>query len=164
MTLPPGTVHPAAPRTTVVATFPDGRVFEGPVGAQLGDFVSAASGSASVPTMAALVNGRLCELTAQLFHDVAVVPVTVADNDGSRIYRRSLAFLMLTAASEVLPDAEVFVEHAAPLVGGYFCEVRGRSPFGQEELGQIEARMREIVSQDARYFTQHGCLADAWSA
>jgi uridine kinase len=147
--LPPGSVHESLPRTTVVATFPDGRAFEGPVGARLGDFTAAAARRGSVPVVAALVNGRLRELPNPLSHDVAIVPVTVADNDGARIYRRSLAFLMIAAASEVFPDAEVFVEHSAPTVTGYFCEVRGRQPFDQQDLRKVEARMRDIVRQDA---------------
>jgi uridine kinase len=72
----------------------------------------------------------------------------VTDADGARIYRRSLAFLLVTAAAEVFPDAEVMIEHSAPTVGGYFCSVRGRAPFSREELRALDARMREIVAAD----------------
>jgi uridine kinase len=149
ITVPPPGVHESVPRTTAVVTFPDGRAFEAPVGTRLGDFVAAANPCPGMPVVAALVNGRLRELATPIMHDSGIVPVTVADNDGARIYRRSLAFLMLTAASEVFPDAEVFVEHSAPTVGGYFCEIRGRAPFDQDELRQIETRMRGIVAEDA---------------
>ena len=144
-----GRVRPCPPRTTVVTTFPDGRAFEAPVGVPLGEFVAAANPCPAIPIVAAVVNGRLRELTTVVRHDSDVVPVTVAENDGARIYRRSLAFLMLTAASEVFPEAEVFVEHSASTAGGYFCEVRGRAPFAQQDLQQIETSMRTIVSLDA---------------
>jgi len=146
---PRGGAWQSAPRTTVVATFPDGRVFEAPVGVQLGDLVAASNPCPDLPVVAAQLNGQLRELTTVMLHDADVVPVTVADNDGTRIYRRSLSFLMVVAAAEVFPEAEVFVEHSAPTVGAYFCEVRGRAPFGQDELRRIETRMREIVNQDA---------------
>ncbi len=156
-----GTVIRSVPRSTVVVTLPDGRAFKGPVGARLGDFTAAAEPSAVAPVVAAEVNGRLRELATIMEHDAEIVPVTVADNDGSRIYRRSLAFLMVTAASEVFPDAEVFVEHSAPTVGGYFCEVHGREPFSQDELRQIETRMREIVASDAPLVKTEVPLAEA---
>ena len=75
-------------------------------------------------------------------------PVTLSDTDGSRIYRRSLTLLLVTAAAELFPDAAVFVEHSAPTLGAYYCRVRGRAPFTPAELDAIAARMREIVAAD----------------
>ena len=51
--------------------------------------------------MAALVDGRLRDLTTPLTEDAAVTPVTPLDADGARIYRRSLSFLLMTATAEV---------------------------------------------------------------
>jgi uridine kinase len=62
-------------------------------------------------------------------------------------------FLLVAAARELYPQAELFVEHAAATAGGYFCEVSGREPFSQEELNQIEARMRALMAED-RPFTK----------
>ena len=42
----------------------------------------------------------------------------------------------MTAAAEVFPGADVSIEHSASTVGGYFCEVSGRAPFTQPELGR----------------------------
>jgi uridine kinase len=148
-TLPPGGIRQSVPRSSAAVTFADGRVFEAPLGTRLAEIVAMANPCPGLPVVAAEVNGRLRELTTQMRHDSEVVPITVADNDGARIYRRSLSFLMLTAAAEIFPDAEVFVEHSAPTVAGYFCEIRGREPFSQEELRRIETRMREIVHEDA---------------
>lgn len=100
--------------------------------------------------IAALLNGRLKELSEPLQYDADVVPVTVADDDGMRVYRRSLVFLLVTAAAEIFPDAQVFIEHSAASIAGYFCEVRGRDPFSQNDLARIETRMREIVAADTR--------------
>jgi uridine kinase len=161
VSLPDGAIRPSVPRTTVAATLPDGRVFEAPVGTRLGDVLRAACPSSEVAVVAAYVNGRLRELPARLLGDANVVPVSVSDADGARIYRRSLSFLLLAAAAEVFPGVEVFVEHAAPVVGGYFCEVHGREPFSQKDLWQIEARMREIVTEDAPVRKADVPVADA---
>ena len=92
--------------------------------------------------VAAIVDGRLRELQTPLVGDADVTPVLVTDADGARIYRRSLAFLLVTAAAEVFPEADVMILHSAPTVGGYFCSVRGRAPFSRADLRTLEARMR----------------------
>jgi uridine kinase len=64
-----------------------------------------------------------------------------------RIYRRSLAFLMVTVAEELFPDAQVVIDYALNF-GGFYCEVRGRAPFTSEELARVERGMRELVDAD----------------
>jgi uridine kinase len=155
-------IHPSRPRSNVLATFPDGRVFEAPIGTLAGDVVRAQealgptalpvqgtpSPTDGAPVVAVMLNGRLRELTTPLTEDADLVPVTTAETDGVRIYRRSLAFLLMTAAAEVFPGVEVSIEHSASTIGGYFCEISGREPFTRTELQQIEARMRAIVESD----------------
>ena len=144
-------VRLGTPRATVQARLPDGRIFEAPPGTLLNDFLAAAlprAETGSVPAVAAIVDGRLRELRTPLQRDAEVTPVLVTDADGARIYRRSLAFLLVTAAAEVFPEADVLIEHSAPTVGGYFCSVRGRAPFSAEDLRQLDARMRAIVAAD----------------
>ncbi len=101
-----------------------------------------------VPVLAAILNGRLCELHTPLQFDSKVIPLNLTDPDGMRIYRRSLSFLLLTAISEIFPGAEIHVEHSATTAGAYFCEAHGRDPFNQDELRLIEAKMREIAAAD----------------
>jgi uridine kinase len=124
----------------------DGRIFEATPGTALGEIVAAAcEGTASPPVVAAIVNGRLRELTFPIRHDSDVTCLTSGTADGARIYRRSLEFLMLVAVDEVFPGADVWVEHSATTAAAYYCEVRGRAPFSQEDLARIEQRMRAIV-------------------
>jgi uridine kinase len=149
----------SSPRTTVIATLPDGRSYEAPPGATLREILasidSPATGrSADTEPLAAIVDGRLRELSMPLTRDASVIPLCGGDADGMRIYRRSLSFLLMTAASEVFPDAEVLIEHSAPTLAAYYCEVHGRGPFTQAELAQVEARMREIVADDAPILKQ----------
>jgi uridine kinase len=133
----------------VRATLPDGRVFEAPLGARLQEIVAAAFPDEPVPIVAALNHGHLRELATRLTQDAVLVPVSMRDDDGARIFRRSLIFLMVTAAAEEFPDAELLVQHSVPGLAGYYCEVRGRQPYSDAELGRIERRMREIVDSNA---------------
>jgi uridine kinase len=142
-------VRRGSPRKWVQARLSDGRIFETIPGTPLLEVMRAAGTGAHLPALAAVVGGRLSELTCPLEHDSDVEPLTISDPDGTRIYRRSLSFLMLTAVSETFPQAEIHIEHSATTAGAYFCEVRGREPFSQDELAVIELRMKEIAAEDA---------------
>jgi uridine kinase len=149
---------PGSPRATVQARLPDGRIFEAPPGTPLEDILRIANGFGSngLPAVAAIMHNKLNELTRPLTTDADVWPITAADLDGLRIYRRSLVFLLVVAAEELFPQAEIFVEHSASHAGGYFCEVRGHGnrrggSFTPSELDRIQARMREIVAADERF-------------
>lgn len=154
-------IRPGAPRESVQARFPDGRIFEAPPETPLIDIVRHATRPGERPPIAAVVRGKLTELTRPLIADADIQPVTLGDIDGMRIYRRSLVFLLVVAAAEVFPEAGIIVEHSAANGGGYYCEVAGREPFTQAELQQIEARMREIVACDEPFMRTEVRVADA---
>jgi len=155
-------VHPGRPRTTAQVTFTDGRIYEAPLGTQLEAYVRAANADAPWPTpvMAALIDDELRELTYHIERDVEVTALGMDDRDGSRVYRRSLTFLLVVAVQELFPAARLHVDHSVTF-GGYFCEVEGRPPFTAEELAAIETRMWEIVHADAPIGKQRVPLADA---
>ncbi len=140
-------VWQSEPRETAQVRFPDGRAFEAPLGTPLETYVQAAVDRRSVPVIAALVNGKLRELTYPIERDAFVTPLYLADSDGVRIYRRSLSFLLVTAVRELFPNAQIFVDYTLPF-GGYFCQVQGRDPFTPEELARLKAHMQDIVEQD----------------
>jgi len=140
-------VRQAEPRQSAQVRFPDGRIFQAPVGTPVEEYVKVGLGAPPVPVIAALVNGDLRELTYQVQSDARVDPVFLSDSDGVRIYRRSLAFLLVTAVRELFPEAQIFVDHTLPF-GGFFCQLQGRQPFGEEELAQIDTRMRQIIAAD----------------
>jgi len=140
-------VVPAQPRATVQITLDDGRVFEGRVGTTLEEFFQTAFPNPPAPIVGALVERRLRELTFPLMVDSQVEPVSMANSDGMRIYRRSLSFLLVVAVTELFPGTRLFVDHSFTF-GGFFCQIEGRDPFTPEELVMLEQRMWEIVEQD----------------
>ena len=141
------TITPATPRDSVQVHFPDGRSFEGPIGTTLESFVNAAAWPGRGRVVAVLVNNRLRELFWPVFQDAELVPITTEDSDGMRIYRRSLSFLMIAAAHECFPHCHITIEHSMPF-GGYYCELDGSTPFTDEDLIRLDARMRELVAAD----------------
>jgi uridine kinase len=141
-------VRPGTPRTTAQVWFDDGRIYEAPVGTPLEAYIKAAEPAWPLPVMAALIDDELRELTYHIERDVEVTPLSMAHWDGSRVYRRSLTFLLLVAVHELFPEAQINIDHSVTF-GGFFCEVTGRQNFTPDELAQIEARMHQIVEADA---------------
>jgi len=140
-------VYPAELRPTVQARFPDGRVLEGARGTPIEAFILGAHTPPGERVVASLMNGRLRELCFPLTEDADLVPVTTGSNDGARIYRRSLSFLMIAAAAEVLPGQVITVLHSMPY-GGYYCERGNAERLTDDELLALKRRMRELVDAD----------------
>lgn len=146
---PTALVYPAGPRTTAQVKLPDGRIYEAPVGTEVRHYIVAAGADRPwpFPIVAALIDSELRELTYHIVRDVQVTPLGMDDRDGSRIYRRSLTFLLVVAMQELFPDARVHVDHSVTF-GGYYCEVEGRPPLTADELARVEARMQELAAAD----------------
>lgn len=159
----PEVVTSGQPRTTAqVRLCMNGnlKILEAPMGTTLESYICAANIQSPVPIVAALVNGKLSELTLPVNSDVEATPITMSTTDGSRIYRRSLSFLLIVAARELFPNASIIVDHSMPF-GGFYCEVKGRPPLNAEELARLEKRMREIVAADEPIVKQRMSLEAA---
>ncbi len=139
------TIHPTTIRQTVQARFADGRAYEGPIGTPIEDFIKAADLQANGRIVAAIMNGKLRELSTPMMADADLAPETTAGSDGTRIYRRSLTFLMIAAAAEIFPGRVITIQHSMPF-GGYYCERDDHRQLTDAELNQLRRRMKELVA------------------
>jgi uridine kinase len=126
---------------------PDGRTLRGPRGASAEELLQPVTGELPAPLTSVVVNGDLQELTRPVEMEARVIPLTMADADGARIYRRSLTFLLEAAFLPLFPQARLFIEHSLAS-GGYLCRVRGREPLTAAELQDLAAGMRRLVEQN----------------
>src|SRR5512134_2070316 len=147
-----------SPRSSVEIYLPDGRVLSGPRGAKVGEFLQTLEHDSEL--VAAIVNGDLRELTYPINIESRVIPVTMSDADGARIYRRSLTFLLEMAFNDLFPDAVLFVDHAVAS-GGYFCQVTGRAPLFEAEIDALKDHMDELVKSDLPFERQEIPLKEA---
>ncbi len=135
------------PRTTVEIHLPDGRVFSGPRGETIEAFLKALPEWDNPPIVGAIINNELRELTHSVEVDSRVKPVTMADADGARIYRRSLTFLLEAAFQDLFPKAVLMVDHSVSS-GGFYCQVSNRPPLTSEEVWNLEVHMHELAEKD----------------
>jgi uridine kinase len=139
-------------RQTVQVILPDGRVYEAPSGTPLVDFIRQAE-SDQPPAqpaewaIAAMIENRLRELSIPIKRDTEVRPITLQELDGTRIYRRSLAFLLVAAAHRLFPGVQVFIDHALPQ-RAFYCHLGQHPPLSAEQVKQLAATMRQMVAAD----------------
>lgn len=139
---------------------PDGRTLQGPRGATVGELLRPIADELPAPVVGAVINGELHELTRPIDMEARVQPVTMADADGARIYRRSLTFILEAAFSDLFPEASLYIDHSLSS-GGYYCSVRGRGPLTAEELERVEAEMRRLVGLDLPFGGQETPVDEA---
>ena len=99
--------------------------------------------------VAAIVDNCLMELNNIIEQDCAIQFVDLTTTTGNRIYQRSLAFVFIRAAMEVLSGSKVTVEHS--LSKGLYCEIHYKRPLVEEDVIRIEARMMEIIEEDVPF-------------
>jgi uridine kinase len=137
------------PRDAVRVTLDDGIVLEGAIGTRIEDFLKTHQEIAperyDSTMIAAVFDYRLRELSYPVTQDAPLKPVLLSSSDGGRIYRRSLVFLLTTAAGELWNDCRLNVRYAVP-DGGFYCMPLNRPPFTSEELARLEAHMRVIAA------------------
>jgi uridine kinase len=132
----------------------------GPRGATAACLLQPIAAELPAPLVGVVVNGELCELTHPVDMESRVQPVTMAEADGARIYRRSLTFLLEAAFVRLFPGTLLFIEHSLAS-GGYYCNVRVRAPLGPGELKALEAEMRRLVAQDLPFVGREAAVAEA---
>ena len=147
-------------RSTIEINLPDGRVIEGKRGTPIGEFLQILPEFFDPPMVGAVVDGDLRELTFPLQKDAAVRPITMSDSDGSKIYRRSLTFLLETAFEDLFPEQILTIDYSVPN-GGYFCRVLDQNPLTKEEIDQLNLRMNELVKLDLPIKREKLLLQDA---
>ncbi|HVU32473.1 MAG TPA: nucleoside kinase [Opitutaceae bacterium] len=150
----------ADPSSTIELHLPDGRTLRGPRGATAAALLAPLSVAGAPPIVAAIINGELCELTRTIELEARVRPVTMAEVDGARIYRRSLTFLLEAAFSRVFPNAWLSIDHSLTS-GGYFCSAGNRGPLTAEELVTLEKDMQRLVAADLPLVRREVPLAEA---
>ena len=95
--------------------------------------------------LAARCGDEALELTALVDQDSHLTPLTLRDEEGRRIYERSVRFVMLLAIRRLYPGQQVRIEFSVG--GGVLLRLPGRQ-LTEAEVETIEAEMRRIVADD----------------
>ncbi len=93
--------------------------------------------------VAAQVDGQIVDLDHRLEEGDGVRILTFEDPEGKKVFWHSTSHIMAQAVRELFPEVKLGI--GPPISQGFYYDFRRRAPFSEEELGQIEKRMQEIV-------------------
>lgn len=98
-----------------------------------------------VQALACFLGGSVLELGAVVDSDLEVRPITFADEEGRRIYERSLRFVLLLAAKRLWPELHVRIDNS--LGYGVYMRLAEREAT-QEDVIALENEMKRITGDD----------------
>src|SRR5580700_1476997 len=92
---------------------------------------------------------RLVDLAAPLNEDLALELLKENDEAALKVVRHSAAHVMATAILELFPETKL--GHGPATDAGFFYDVYRETPFSDEDLAAIEARMADVVARDEKF-------------
>jgi threonyl-tRNA synthetase len=143
----------------ISVTLPDGSSRRLPAGSTPGDVAGQISPRLAKAALAALVDGKLVDLTYPLQKDASVRILTADNPDALPLVRHSTAHLMAAAVTHLFPGAQCGIGPATD--EGFFYDFVVDRPFVPEDLDAIEKKMKELASQDLPYQRQMWPRAEA---
>ena len=96
---------------------------------------------------------RLVDLATPLHEDVKLQLLTEKDEEALKVVRHSAAHVMATAVLELFPETKL--GHGPATDAGFFYDFYRPTPFTQEDLAKIEAKMAEVVARDEKFVHEH---------
>ena len=140
-----------SPADAVKITLPDGSRREYGRGVTAAEVASSIGKRLAKDALAAKVDGEWVDLDRPIDHDAAVTIVTPDSPDGREVIRHSTAHVMAQAVTDLFPGARYAIGPAIADGFYYDFELPDGRHFTEDDLGRIEARMREIVAADQRF-------------
>src|SRR2546422_6100115 len=136
----------------VTVTLPDGSSRTVPAGTPVRGVAEEISPNLARAAVAAVVDGRLVDLSYPLQKDGAVRIVTDKSPEGLPLYRHSTAHLLAAAVTNLFPGTQCGIGPATD--EGFFYDFVVERPFVPEDLELIEKKMKELAAQDLPYERQ----------
>ncbi|WP_321362689.1 threonine--tRNA ligase [uncultured Celeribacter sp.] len=126
-------------------TFPDGNSREFNAGVTPADVAASISNSLAKKAISASVNGQHWDLQWPINEDAKIAIHTMQDDEPAlELIRHDLAHIMARAVQELWPDVKVTIGPVRD--NGWFYDFDREEPFTPEDLGEIEAKMKEIIN------------------
>jgi threonyl-tRNA synthetase len=127
-------------------TLPDGsrREFDQPVSVL--DVAADIGPGLAKAALAGKVDGELVDVSFVIGQDAELAIITARDEEALELMRHDAAHVMAQAVQELYPGTQVTIGPA--IENGFYYDFAREEAFTPEDLGRIEARMKEIVKRD----------------
>jgi threonyl-tRNA synthetase len=126
-------------------TFPDGNQRSYDAGVTPAEVAASIAPSLAKAAISAQVNGKHWDLQWPITTDATISLNTLKDEAPAlELIRHDLAHIMARAVQEIWPEVKVTIGPVRDY--GWFYDFDREEPFTPEDLGQIEARMKQIIN------------------
>ena len=136
----------------ISVALPDGSSRRMAAGSTPADVAAQISPRLAKAAVAAVVDGKLVDLTLPLKQDSSVRIVTPESAEALPLVRHSTAHLMAAAVTNLFPGAQCGIGPATD--EGFFYDFVVDRPFVPEDLEAIERKMKELAAADLPYERQ----------
>jgi threonyl-tRNA synthetase len=126
-------------------TFPDGNIRQYAAGVTPAEVAASIAPSLAKASISAQVNGKHWDLAWPIPSDATISLNTLKDDAPAlELIRHDLAHIMARAVQEIWPDVKVTIGPVRDY--GWFYDFDRAEPFTPDDLGQIEAKMKQIIN------------------
>ena len=135
---------------SIQITFPDGAVRQYDAGVSSLDIAKSISEGLARNILAAKVNGEVRDLTRPIEADASIQFLKWDDKDGKSTFWHSSAHLMAEAVESLFPGVKFWV--GPPVENGFYYDIDlGGHKLTEEDLGKLEAKMKELAKQNLQF-------------
>ncbi|HEX4529771.1 MAG TPA: threonine--tRNA ligase [Acidimicrobiia bacterium] len=143
----------------ITITLPDGSTRDYEQGVTAGEVAASIGRGLAKAALAAKVTedggeAEWYDLSRPIEHDAALAVVTPDTSEGREVLRHSTAHVMAQAVTDLFPGAKYAIGPAIEDGFYYDFELPDGAHFSDDDLGRIEARMREIVQEDEPFLRE----------
>ncbi|GMG95857.1 nucleoside kinase [Tepidimicrobium xylanilyticum] len=96
--------------------------------------------------LGARINNQIYHLQKKIDENVNIKFLSLKDEDGNKIYARTISAIFIMACEEIFPQCTVKIEHS--IGDGLYAELQGGKSIGFSEIEMIKDKMVAIIEKD----------------
>ncbi len=131
--------------TVARVTLPDGKTLEVPLNSPCADAARKIGPRLAKDAIGCFWNGELTSMEQRIAGDGRIKIITKTSPEALLLIRHSAAHLCAAAVLELFPDAQL--GFGPPTEEGFYYDFVVKAPFTPDDLGRIEAKMRELAAE-----------------
>ncbi|NLC11071.1 MAG: TGS domain-containing protein, partial [Firmicutes bacterium] len=121
----------------------NGIIKEYPPGITIKEILKTLGGKLLKEAIAARLNGKIVDLSAELNEDATLSFITFDDPEGQDIYRHSASHLLAQAVKRLYPKARLGIGPA--IKDGFYYDIELDEPLSSDDFLKIEEEMKKII-------------------
>ncbi|MBR6429160.1 MAG: nucleoside kinase [Clostridia bacterium] len=112
--------------------------------------------------IAARIGGEVFNLAYTPMHEADIDLLYYAEEEGVKVYERTLQFVLIMCMRKLFPEARVFVRYS--LGEGVYMTVIKEPAFSEEDMERLKAEMRSVINADYKLLRKRMSIAEAVAA